>query len=82
MDERVFGPYYGMPPEQRTGTSRTEQVFQQPPVPVRRTLRQRLIEGRRRRPPIRTRHTVTCCRGCCPAVTTTENLLQVTPHGI
>jgi hypothetical protein len=54
MDERVYGPYYGMPPEQQTGPSRTEEAFHQSPGPGRRTLRQRLLEDRRRRPPTRT----------------------------
>ncbi|MFB7738324.1 hypothetical protein ACFC08_28830 [Streptomyces sp. NPDC056112] len=47
MDERVFGPYYGMPPEQRTEPTRTEQVFHQPVTSPRRTLRQRILTGRR-----------------------------------
>lgn len=47
MDERVFGPYYGMPPEQRTEPTRIEQVFHRSVTSPRRTLRQRILAGRK-----------------------------------
>lgn len=59
MDQRVFGPYYSTPPEDRGETSRTEQRFTQPvqalppeqPARATRTsLRHRLLTGRRRKP--------------------------------
>lgn len=52
MDERVFGPYHGTPPENRTDQTRTETVFHQPLTPDRPTrssLRRLLLNGRRRR---------------------------------
>lgn len=39
MDRTVFGPYYGIPPENRTQPSRTEEAFARPVTPVRRGLR-------------------------------------------
>jgi hypothetical protein len=49
MDQRVFGSYYGTPPEQQTAETRTVQLFQQPLRPRRTSLRDRLLAGRRRR---------------------------------
>jgi hypothetical protein len=47
MVERVFGPYYGTPPETRLGgPTRTEQAFQQPAATRRKGLRQRLLAAR------------------------------------
>jgi hypothetical protein len=58
MDQRVFGPYYSTPPEDRDDTNRTEQRFTQPVQTdqddqtvrtTRTSLRQRLLAGRRRK---------------------------------
>jgi hypothetical protein len=49
MDQRVFGPYYGTPPETNPDPTRTQTVFQQPIRPARTRLRLRLLTGRRRR---------------------------------
>ncbi|MFD8262052.1 hypothetical protein ACFV19_24715 [Streptomyces griseoluteus] len=48
MDERVFSPYYGLPPEQRTTTTRTESAFHQPVRPSWLSVRERLLSGRKR----------------------------------
>jgi hypothetical protein len=49
MDQRVFGPYFGTPPEQQTEDSFYVRMYQQPVQTERLTLRQRLA-GRRRKP--------------------------------
>lgn len=53
MDERVFGPYYGTPPEQQTSQPRTVQTFNEPLRTIRSSLRERLVTRRKRRPPTR-----------------------------
>lgn len=54
MDQRVFGPYYGTPPEKHTHDSATVQAFHQPVhiAPTTRTsLMQRLMTRRKPRTP-------------------------------
>jgi hypothetical protein len=49
MDQRVFGPYFGTPPEQDPEDTYYVRMFQQPVQTERPTIRQRLA-GRRRKP--------------------------------
>jgi hypothetical protein len=53
MDQRVFGPYYGTPPETRGEPTAIEVRFQQDLRLIRLTLRQRLLPRRKHHPPTR-----------------------------
>jgi hypothetical protein len=51
VDQRVFGPYYGKPPEHRAEPTLAEQPPSQDARPVRSSFRHRIRNARKRRPP-------------------------------